>query len=133
MHQRYLLAATAKDVDAILPTMADDVRLHSPTKLTPFQGKPMVRFLFGHLLQVLEEFQFTHVDAGDRSATLHFTCRIGGREATGVDILRFDERGLITDFTVAIRPLPALLRLNEIMGERLAAMRRDDDSAAPTD
>lgn len=128
MHEAYHRAVDAKDVNAIMACMAEDIRMHSPTKMTPFEGKGMVRFLFGNLMQVLEDFAFTHVDSGPGTATLHFRCTIGGRAAEGVDILHFDADGLIRDFKVAIRPLPALAKLNEVMGERLAAVMAANDS-----
>lgn len=101
--------------------MTEDVRLHSPTKRTPFEGKPIATFLFSHLLVVLEEFVFTDILETDDRAVLFFTCTIGGRQAEGCDVLVFDADGQIQDFKVLIRPLPALAALNEIMGARLAA------------
>lgn len=103
--------------------MREDVRLHSPTKKTPFAGKAMASFLFTHLLEVLEDFRFTDCVGDDAMAVLFFECRIGGRDAEGCDVLSFDADGVIQDFKVLIRPLPALAALNEIMGARLAAHR----------
>ena len=120
-HAPYAAAAAAKDPEAVLACMTDDIRMHSPTKMTPFEGRQIVRFLFGHLVEVLEDFQFTAtVEQGD-VAVLFFTCAIGGRPAEGCDVLTFSEDGLIKDFKVMIRPLRAVERLNEIMGERLKA------------
>ena len=117
----YHAAVEAKDADAILACMTDDIRMHSPTKMTPFQGQQIVRFLFGHLMEVLEEFQFTTIVEEGDTAVLFFTCTIGGRPAEGCDVLTFRADGQIEDFKVLIRPLRAVERLNEIMGERLKA------------
>ena len=116
----YHAAVLAKDPNAILACMTDTIRMHSPTKMTPFEGKQIVRFLFGHLMEVLEEFQFGKiVETGD-TAVLFFTCTIGGKSAEGCDVLTFNADGQIEDFRVLIRPLRALERLNEIMATRLA-------------
>ncbi len=121
LHAPYHAAVLAKDADAILACMADAIRMHSPTKMTPFEGKQIVRFLFGHLMEVLEDFQFaTIVEQGD-TAVMFFNCTIGGKPAEGCDVLAFSDDGLIADFKVLIRPLRSLERLNEIMGERLKA------------
>lgn len=117
----YHAAVEAKDADAILACMTDDIRMHSPTKMTPFEGKQIVRFLFGHLMEVLEEFRFTTIVEDGDTAVLFFACTIGGRPAEGCDVLTFREDGQIQDFKVLIRPLRAVERLNEIMGERLKA------------
>ncbi len=117
----YRTAAEAKDADAILALMADNIRMHSPTKLKPFEGKDIVRFLFGQLLQVLEDFAFVRVESGGANATLYFTCIIAGKQAEGIDSLHFDDAGLIDDFRVMIRPLTALQALNAEMGARLAS------------
>jgi ketosteroid isomerase-like protein len=117
----YHAAVHARDVQAVLACMHDDIRMHSPTKMTPFEGKAIVGFLFGHLFEVLEDFAFAKiVETGD-TAVLFFTCRIGGRDAEGCDVLIFDADGRIEDFRVLIRPLRAVEALNEAMGARLAA------------
>lgn len=120
-HARYLAAATAHDPVGVIACMADDVAFHSPTKRTPFQGREMASFLFSHLFEVLEDFAFADIYADGNRAVLFFTCRIGGKDAEGCDVLRFNAEGQIDEFKVLIRPLPALAALNEIMGARLAA------------
>ena len=120
-HGAYLSAARAKDHAGVIACMAPDVLFHSPTKRTPFEGKAIAGFLFTHLFEVLEDFAFTDIVADADMAVLFFTCRIGGRQAEGCDVLRFNADGFIQDFKVLIRPLPALAALNEIMGARLAS------------
>lgn len=118
----YHRAAAAKDVDAVIATFADDLKFYSPTKKTPFEGKEIARWLFTQLFEVLEGFRFTEVVANEEVAVLFFTCAVGGREADGCDVLKFNSNGLVSEFRVLIRPLPALAALNDVMGARLAAM-----------
>lgn len=124
MHQliaAYQSAAEAKDSDRIVALMADGIRMHSPTKLKPFEGKAVVHFLFGQLMQVLEDFRFVRVETEGDNATFYFTCTIGGKQAEGIDSIHQNENGQIDDLRVMIRPLVALHALNEEMGRRLAA------------
>ena len=115
----YHAAVAARDADAIVACMREDIRMHSPTKMRPFEGREAVRVLFGHLFHVLEDFRFTKtVEDGD-TAVLFFACTIGGRSAEGCDVLTFDEAGVIADFRVLIRPLKAVEALNEAMAIRL--------------
>ena len=46
---------------------------------------------------------------------------MGERELDGVDILSFDEDGLVRELTVMVRPLSAVTALAEAMQARLAA------------
>lgn len=123
-HEAYHRAASAKDAAAVVATFADDLKFYSPTKKTPFEGKQIAHWLFTQLFDVLEGFAFTETVANEQTAVLFFTCTIGGREAEGCDVLRFNAAGEISEFRVLIRPLPALAALNDIMGARLAAMNQ---------
>ena len=68
---------------------------------------------------------------------LVFEARVGDKQVQGLDLLRFDDDGLIEDFTVMVRPLSATMALAEAVGEGLeraprllgASSRRS--SAAP--
>lgn len=116
----YRKAAEAKDVAAILALMADGIRMHSPTKHAPFEAREIVHFLFGQLMEVLEDFSFDRIESAGDHATLYFDCTIAGRRAQGIDSLHIDADGRIDDFRVMIRPLNALQALNAEMGARLA-------------
>lgn len=116
----YRAAAQAKDVESILGLMADGIRLHSPTKLAPFEGLEIVRFLFGQLMEVMEDVRFERIESAGDHATLYFACTIGGKRAEGIDSLHIDSEGRIDDVRVMIRPLNALQALNAEMGARLS-------------
>jgi hypothetical protein len=51
---------------------------------------------------------------------LRFRTRVGDRELEGVDILTFDDAGLVREFTVLVRPYSAATALREAMAARLA-------------
>ena len=50
-----------------------------------------------------------------------FRAAIGDRELEGLDLLRFDDDGLICDFTVFLRPLSGLVPFAQVMGEKVTA------------
>ena len=50
---------------------------------------------------------------------LEFTSVVEGIEINGVDIITWDENGKITDFKVMVRPVKAVNKLWEKMGEIL--------------
>jgi hypothetical protein len=74
--------------------------------------------------QVFEDFRYVEQFERGDVATLVFKARVGDRELDGVDILRFDQDGLVRELTVMVRPLSAAMALAEVMQERLAPADR---------
>jgi hypothetical protein len=114
-------AVEARDRDAILAALAPDVVLHSPITFKPFEGRDAVAVLFSVLLEVFEDFRYTDELTGDGIHGLVFRARVGDREVEGIDLLRGDANGKVSDFTVMVRPLSAALALRDAVGKRLAA------------
>lgn len=115
-------AVEAMDHGAAVAALADDVVLHSPVTFKPFVGKDAVSMLFGILMKTFEDFRYVdEFESPDGAAVLHFRTRVGDREVEGIDMVRFNEDGLITDFTVMARPLSALLALRDAIGAQLGA------------
>ena len=109
-------------LDAVL---ADDVVFRSPAVHTPQEGRATTTAYLRAALVVLgpgltyhREWYLTD------GAVLEFTTSLAGAdgrevEVHGVDVLRWDADGRITDFTVMVRPLKALGTLVEHMGAEL--------------
>ncbi len=116
--ERFRAAVENGELAAMEALFTDDVNLYSPVKFTPFEGKPMVMGLFGVLLRTFEDFHYTgayrgtgetSVDGSSApSEVLMFRAAIGGRAIHGIDLLHFDEAGLIKEFTVMVRPQSAV-------------------------
>ncbi len=113
-------AVEARDLDAMLATLSDDVVFWSPLAFEPFRGKATV----GRLLEVLmseifEDFRYTDELVGeDGTHALIFRTRVGDRQVQGLDLLRHDDSGAIVDFTVMVRPATALQALGAAVGAR---------------
>ena len=103
----------------MVAALAPDVVFNSPIKHRPFEGREAVAVLFGALLQTFEEFRYTDEFEADGAKALNFRARVGEREVEGIDILRFDDEGLIAEFTVMVRPLTGAMALAEAVGEKL--------------
>jgi hypothetical protein len=117
-------AVEALDLDALSAAFAEDAVLHSPITFHPFEGRPAIRQLLGILLEVFEDFHYTdELEAKDGTRALIFRARVAGRDLEGIDLIRFDESGLIRDLTVMIRPRSALEQLLVAVGSRLAAAK----------
>jgi SnoaL-like domain len=107
--------------------LADEVVFHSPIVFTPQRGKAVTtRYLEAAAATLPGEpgsegaFRYTTEVLGEDVAVLEFETTVGGRYVNGVDIIRCDDRGRITDFTVMIRPLQAIQAVGERMRDRLA-------------
>ncbi len=111
----------AHDLEAMMAAFADDAVLHSPVTFKPFEGRAAIRQLLGILLEVFQDFQYTdELESEEGTEALVFTARVGERDLQGLDLIRFDESGLIRDLTVMVRPRTALEALLAEVGPRLA-------------
>lgn len=128
---RFRAAVENNDLGALDDLFTEDVRLYSPVKFRPFEGRPMVLGLFGVLLRTFEDFRYVGEFAGDSQTTadgteapstvLLFRATVGGREIHGIDLLHLDEDGRIKEFTVMVRPLSAVRTLSEAVLAGLVA------------
>lgn len=118
---RFRAAAEEKDFSAIDELFADHVVFRSPVVFAPYEGRDAIALLLGAVGEVFENFSYTdQVESGD-TAVLVFEARVGDRELNGVDILRFDADGRISELMVMVRPMSGMNALAEAMQSRLAA------------
>jgi hypothetical protein len=113
-------AVEAGDLGAAHELFAQDIVFHSPITFHPFIGRETVTRLLGLVEQTFEDFRYTDDLQVDGAHALIFRASVEGRELEGIDLLRFDEDGLIADFTVMLRPLSGLMPFAQAMGEKVA-------------
>jgi hypothetical protein len=114
-------AAESRDFSGFEEIFAPDVIFRSPAVFRPYEGRDAVAMLLATVVQVFEDFRYTdQVETGE-TAVLAFSARVGARALDGIDLLRFDDRGLICEMAVYIRPLSGLTALAEEMQRRLTA------------
>lgn len=118
---------------ALNALLHDDVVFHSPVVHTPQAGKQIT---FAYLWAANEtlgnpSFQYLREIVDGPHAVLEFQTEMDGIKVNGVDMITFDDDGLITDFKVMVRPLQAMNKVHQQMGEMLAKMKaaRKDKSA----
>ena len=117
---RFREAVERRDIDAARELLAEEIVFHSPVTFHPFLGRDTVTRLLGEVAQVFEDFRYTDELDVEGAHALIFRARVGEREVEGIDLLRFDSNGLISDFTVMVRPLSGLVPFAQAMGERAA-------------
>ncbi|MFF5278091.1 nuclear transport factor 2 family protein [Streptomyces sp. NPDC000133] len=129
--ERFRTGVEKGDLAALEDLFTEDIRLYSPVKFTPFEGRPMVLGLFGVLLRTFEDFRYighfegaaeTSTDGEEApSAILLFRATVHGKEIHGIDLLHVDETGRIKEFTVMVRPQSAVHALGEAVLAGLVA------------
>jgi hypothetical protein len=116
-------AVEARDIDAAIGLLSEDVVFRSPVVFKPYQGADAVGVILRAVFQVFEDFRYVR-EIGAPDATDHalvFHARVGERELEGCDFLHLDDDGSIAEFTVMVRPLTAAHALADAMKEKLAA------------
>ena len=113
------------DADAVADILAPDVVFHSPMSATKlFEGRDVVTALHRDIFAVLEDIDTTEpLVLGDTGA-FSFRARVREVELEAMNQVRVDEQGQIVEYTVFVRPLPALATLFATLPPRVAARRR---------
>lgn len=115
-----VLDRNARGVAALL---SDQVVFYSPVVHTPQIGKPITAMYLGAAFQVFcnPSFQYVREVSGARDAVLEFETEIDGIKVNGVDMLKWGDDGLLTEFKVMLRPLKAVNLIHQKMAQMLAA------------
>ncbi|MFZ6846552.1 nuclear transport factor 2 family protein [Undibacterium sp. RuTC16W] len=106
-----------RGLDALL---AEDAVFYSPVVNTPQVGKSITKQYLSAALHVLanESFHYVRELTGDRDAILEFELELDGIKINGVDMIKWNEDGKITEFKVMLRPLKAV----NLIHQKMAAM-----------
>ena len=113
-------ALEARDIDAAIALLSDDVVFRSPVVFRPYQGRDAVAPILHAVSRVFEDFGYTRAIGADDDHALVFHARIGTFEIEGCDFLHLDDDGAIDELTVMVRPLTGAHALAEAMKAQLA-------------
>ena len=99
----------------------EDAVFHSPVVHTPQRGRDIVVSYLAAAGVVLntDKFRYVREFSDGKHALLEFVTELDGIHINGVDIITFDEDGMIVDFKVMVRPLKAINKVWEMMGAQL--------------
>jgi hypothetical protein len=104
----------------LAPLLAEHIVFRSPFVQSPIPGRTATLLVLTTVVQIFENFRYhrTFV-AGSHDVALEFGANIGKWQLKGVDLVKFNEIGEMTEFEVMIRPIKALQALGEEMGNRI--------------
>ncbi|MBL4871179.1 MAG: nuclear transport factor 2 family protein [Robiginitomaculum sp.] len=114
----------SKDVSKLRSIIHEDAVFRSPFAFKPYTGQDALVFVLTQVIEIFEDFTYHRemISDDERNAFLEFTTKIGDKTLKGIDLITFDEAGLITEFEVMIRPMSALMALAEQMAPRMARL-----------
>ena len=110
----------AQGLDALL---ADEAVFHSPVVHTPQVGKSITKKYLTAAFHVFfnESFRYVRELQGNRDAVLEFEVQLDGITVNGVDMIKWNDAGKITEFKVMLRPLKAVNLIHQRMAQALRA------------
>ena len=114
---KILESRNPQGLDALL---AADVVFHSPVVHKPQVGKPITKMYLAAALAVFgnESFRYVRELKADHDAILEFELELEGVSINGVDMIKWNDKGEITEFKVMLRPLKAV----NLIHQKMAAM-----------
>ena|SRR6478672_11761699 len=110
------------DLRALHDIIHPDAVFHSPMAFHPYAGGDTLATTLRTVLTIFEDFRYHrefHADA--HNVALEFSARIDSRDVKGIDLIRFNDDGLIMEFEVMLRPASGLAALGNRMAEKLGA------------
>ena len=110
-----------RDASGLGELLADEVVFYSPVVHTPQVGKAITAMYLTAAMHVFgnESFRYVREIVGESDAVLEFETEIDGITINGVDMIRWNAEGRITEFKVMVRPLKAINLIHELMGRML--------------
>jgi hypothetical protein len=112
-----------RDVQGLDALLADEAVFYSHVVHTPQIGKPITKKYLAAAFHVFfnESFRYVRELQGDRDAVLEFEVKLDGITVNGVDMIKWNDAGKITEFKVMLRPLKAVNLIHQKMAEMLQA------------
>ena len=112
-----------RDVAGLDALLADDAVFLSPVVLRPQVGKAITRQYLAAAFQVFfnESFRYVRELQGPNDAVLEFELELDGIAINGVDMMKWNADGQITEFKVMLRPLKAVNLIHQKMAAQLQA------------
>jgi hypothetical protein len=118
--QRWHDLVESRDPSRLPAMVADDAVFQSPAVHTPQEGRDVVCAYLGAAIVVLgPELSYSDTWQRENDAVLKFHTVLGGLQIEGIDMITWDTDGLITNFTVMVRPFKALEAVIAAMGKQL--------------
>lgn len=112
-----------RDVAGLDALLDDDAVFHSPVVHKPQVGKSITKKYLAAAFEVFfnDTFHYVRELKGAHDAVLEFELELDGIRINGVDMIKWNDAGRITEFKVMLRPLKAVNLIHQKMAAVLQA------------
>jgi hypothetical protein len=119
--ERWRAMVRARDTSALPPLIHPDAVFRSPMAHKPYASREAVVMVLRAALATFENFEYhrTLFSEDGLSVVLEFSAEVAGKQLKGIDLIRYDDSGLIVEFEVMVRPASGLAALGEAMAARV--------------
>jgi len=110
-----------RDYNLLTEILHNDVIFYSPVVYSPQHGKDVTLKYLAAASEVFNSSNFKYIKEinNQNCASLEFTLTIDDTEINGIDLISWDDTGLITEFKVFIRPLQGVNLIHKLMQQML--------------
>ena len=110
-----------RDYNLLTEILHNDVIFYSPVVYSPQRGKDITLKYLAAASEVFNSSNFQYIKEinNKKFASLEFTLTIDDTEINGIDLISWDDAGLITEFKVFIRPLQGVNLIHKLMQQML--------------
>lgn len=112
-----------KDLGALELVLAEDVSMGAPPYWDRMTGRPIVHHLLGLIIHTIEDFTYHrewHDDSrGAGEIALEFHGHVGEFDLQGIDLITLNDRNMVQNLDVMIRPMNALANLREVIAPQM--------------
>jgi ketosteroid isomerase-like protein len=104
-HHPFTAALSARDVEALIDSLAPDAELHSAITGVAIKGPELLADLYGPLIESFEDLRVTDVLVDGDAREFSWEGRIDGRHVEGADRILLGPDGKVRRITIVGRPL----------------------------
>tara|TARA_S200000501_G_scaffold159100_1_gene150095 strand:- start:29 stop:424 length:396 start_codon:yes stop_codon:yes gene_type:complete len=112
------------DMNALDNIIAEEAVFSSPVVFTPMEGKEITMMYLHAAGQSfnMEKFKYTKEIHDGMNSVLEFETYIDDISVNGIDMIEWNQDGMISNFKVMIRPFKAVQKVQEKMIEALESL-----------
>lgn len=112
----------SKDLSRLGSITHPNATFRSPMAVTPYESREALVLAITTVITIFEDFVYHRSLASPDglSVVLEFSAKVAGKKLKGIDLIRFDEDGLMREFEVMVRPMSGLQALGAEMGKRVS-------------
>ena len=117
---RWHAVIESRDPAELEAMIAPDAVFNSPAVHKPQEGRDLVvAYLSAALVVLGPELEYHDTWQRENDAVLRFTTVINEKQIEGIDLITWNDDGVIVSFTVMVRPIRALETVIEAMAKQL--------------